>query len=211
MIHKKYRTFVSLTAGVFMLACAVPGLVPEPIPTFDANAPLTSIVLTADEAATQTALLTTPSETPTLTPPPTNTPTETGTPTFIFSVATHTLTPTPVTLVPSNVDFACQVVAQFPANESVMARGETFEARWRVVNVGNRVWERGSADYIYFNGSALHRASRYDFSITVAPRVSVELVVSMQAPTEPGTYTTGWRINIGRNNFCPMTLTIVVN
>ena len=152
-----------------------------------------------------------PTPTPTSTPRATHTPTETATPTFIFLLPTFTFTVTPVTIVPSKAEFACQVISQIPANDSRINRGETFETTWEVVNVGTQGWDRTNTDYLYVSGARLHTQPLYDFDISVASRASVQLTVSMKAPAEPGTYTTAWRIRAGNTTFCPMNLTIIVN
>jgi hypothetical protein len=215
MTQRKNRVFVFLIVAASMLACAVPALAPAPvpIPTFDPNAPFTAIVQTAGAAATQTALVTTSTFTPTPQPSPSRTPTitETATPTFIFLLPTLTFTATPVTIVPSSADYACQVISQTPQNGSVIPRGEAFDAKWRVANVGRQDWNRTSADYIYNSGDRLHRQAGYDFEVSVSSGGSVELVVRMLAPTQPGRYSTSWRIQIGRQVFCPLNLTINVN
>jgi hypothetical protein len=213
MTRPKFRVFVLLIVTVLMLACAVPALAPTPvpIPTFDPNSPLTAIVQTAGAAATQTALVATFTPTPTASPSPTPTITDTPTPTFIFLLPTLTFTSTPVTIVPSSADYACQVISVTPQNESVIARGAAFEAKWRVANTGKEEWLRTSADYIYSSGDRLHRTAGYDFNVSVPSGGTVELVVSMQAPSQPGRFTTSWRIQIGRTVFCPLNLTIVVN
>ncbi|MBI2331088.1 MAG: hypothetical protein HYU84_02755, partial [Chloroflexi bacterium] len=92
-MRKNHRTILTVIATILILAC-MPTLGPAttPIPTFDANAPLTAIVLTAGAAATQTALNAPPTATPTV---PTHTPfpTPTATATFLFFVPTSALPP----------------------------------------------------------------------------------------------------------------------
>ncbi|WKZ36830.1 MAG: NBR1-Ig-like domain-containing protein [Anaerolineales bacterium] len=212
MIRRNHRTFALLTIAVIMLACA-PALAPasEPIPTFDPNSIHTVIAQTADAAATQTALVAPPTETSAPTVTPTELPTETPTPTFLFLLPTLTFTPTPVTIVPSKSEYACQIFSQDPQNDSRMARNESFDAKWTVVNVGTQAWERGNSDYLYNSGDRLHKTGGYDFDVTVSSGESVELVVNMQAPGSPGTYKTAWRIVIGKQRFCPLNLTIIVN
>ncbi len=214
MIQRRYRTPTLLAALLVVLACA-PALPSAPasetLPTFDPNSLQTAIVQTAAAAATQTAFMASPTPTPTSSPPPPHTPTETATPTFLFLLPTLTFTITPVTIVPSNAEFACQIVSQTPSNDSRVNRNETFDVTWRVVNVGTRNWDRGSTDFLYVSGARMHLQPLYDFEVSVAKLASVELTVSMQAPSEPGNYTTTWRIRYGNTTFCPMTLDIIVN
>ncbi|MCL4273960.1 MAG: hypothetical protein KJZ77_08830 [Anaerolineales bacterium] len=215
MIRRKRILFSTFAMLALMLACvpALPTLpsAPEPLPTFDPNSLQTAIVQTADAAATQTGLVQPPTSTPTSTPRPTHTATETPTPTFIFLLPTLTFTNTPVTIVPVSADYACQVFSQTPENNSIIARGANFDAKWEVVNVGVKEWDRNSMDYLYISGSRIHRQPLYDFEVNVAPRASVELTVSMRAPSDPGSYSTTWRIRVGSTTFCSMNLTIIVN
>jgi hypothetical protein len=213
MIRRKYRIFSFLIATALVLACAVPALVPAsaPVPTFDPNSIDIVIAQTANAAATQTAQMLPPTLTPTVTLSPTNTATETPTPTFIFILATPTVPSATPTLGSSDSDYACQIVSQSPANNSGMAKGASFETRWQVINIGKSGWSSDSADYRYASGDQIHKAGIYDFNRSVPPGTSTDIVVAMKAPSNPGTYTTTWNITIGKNRFCAMKLTIVVN
>jgi hypothetical protein len=195
-------------AAVIALAC-LPTLGPEPLPTFDANAPLTAIALTAGAAATQTALNAPPP--PTATPLPTNTPTDTPTPTptFLFFVPTSALDPTQIPLGVSLSDFDCQVLSAQP--KGFVGVSTRFIGNWVVANIGVSIWDINSLDYRYTGGEKIHLQSIYDFPATVTPGATVELKVDMQAPAVAGTYTTNWKIYRGNNrSFCDMELTITV-
>ena len=214
MIQRNYRKFSFLITTALVFACAAPALVPASapvVPTFDPNSINTSIVLTANAAATQTALMSPPTFTPTVTVLPTNTITETPTPTFVFVLATPTVPSATPTQGSSDEKFACQVNSQTPQNNSGMARGADFEMRWQVSNIGQNAWNSDNADYRYTGGDKIHKASIYDLERTVPPGGSTEIVVAMKAPSSPGTYTTTWKISSGKTQFCTMNLTIVVN
>ena len=217
MIHRNYRIFSFLIMTALVLACVPTTLIPvsSPVPTFDPNSINTVIVLTADAAATQTALMIPPTLTPTVTMFPSNTPppTETPTPTFLFILPTSTVpssTPTADTS-GSGSQFACRVDSQTPSNNSTFAQGANFDAHWLVTNIGTDAWDSNSADYRFSNGDRIHRASIYDFNKSVPSGKQTEIVVAMKAPDSAGTYTTTWKINIGKERFCSMTLTIIVN
>lgn len=213
MIQREYRIFSFLVATALVLACAAPTLVPAsaPVPTFDPNSINLLIAQTANAAATQTAQMLPPTFTPTVTLVPTNTATETPTPTFIFILATPTVpSATPLPESP-DAKFACQVDSQTPANNSGMAKGADFEARWQVTNIGKNAWSSESADYRYTSGDKFHKAPIYDLSRSVPPGGKTEIIVAMKAPSDPGTYTTTWKIKTGKTEFCTMNLTIVVN
>lgn len=212
MIRRNYRAIVVLVIIGIMLAC-VPAFPPAsaPIPTFDPHSINTLIVLTAEAATTQTAIMLPPTLTPTATPLPTKTPTETPTPTFVFILPTLVIPPTLATPGSSGLQYECQIISQKPLNDSAISRGTTFEMSWKAANIGKDAWFSSDTDYRYFSGVKMHKASIYDLPSSVLPGGTIDLTVNMQAPAEPGTYTTAWRISIGKNSFCPLKLTIIVN
>lgn len=200
-----------LIAAALVLACFAPTLAPPAaIPTLDPNAPLTAIVQTAAAAATQTALMLPPTNTPTATPLPTPTPTGTPTATFIFLLPTLTVRPTLITPGQSGLEYDCQVVSQSPSAVEKLAKGAAFDVVWEVVNIGRSAWFSTDADYRYVSGRALHVQPIYDFPESVPSGGTIKLTARMRAPSQPGTYKTEWRIVIGRNEFCPLSMTITV-
>lgn len=207
-MRQSHRISLILIAAVITLAC-LPTLGPDPLPTFDANAPLTAIAQTAGVAATQTALNAPP--TATATPLPTRTPTDTptSTPTFLFLVPTLFIPPTQIPLGSSNLDFECQVLSFEP--QELVAASSRFFGKWLIANIGKVTWDANNLDYQYVDGDKLHLQSIYDFPATVQPGSTVQLEVDMQAPASPGEYYTRWRINAGKVRFCPMELRIKVN
>ena len=200
------------TAIVVMLACA-PVLALSAPPTLDRFSINTITAQTAAAAGTQTAILNPPTVTPSWTPPPTKTPTEVPSPTvtFVFVLPTPTV-PSP-TLEPSQSDleYDCRIVSQSPANNSAFGSQAIFDARWRVANSGTNNWNDNSTDYRYTGGDRIHLQSIYDLPRSVPTGGEVDIVVNMQAPKNAGTYSTTWRIRVGKTEFCPMKLTIVVN
>jgi hypothetical protein len=216
MNRRNNRIFPFLIVTALVLACA-PTLVPAsaPAPTFDPNSINTAIALTAEVAATQTALMIPPTLSPTVTMFPTKTPpaSETPTPTFLFILPTWTVATSTPTLDASGngAKFVCRVDSQTPADKTVFAQGANFDARWVVTNIGSEAWDSSSADYRYSNGDKIHKAAIYDMNLSVPAGRQTEIAVAMKAPGSPGTYTTTWKINIGKNIFCPMSVTIIVN
>lgn len=198
--------FLAVAVAVALALACAPTIGPAPLPTFDANAPLTAIVLTGAAAATQTALNAPPTDT--ATPLPTKTPTDTptATPTFLFLVPTSGLPPTQIPLGVSQADYDCQVLSAEPKNPLPVS--QRFIAKWIVANIGVSLWDINSLDYRYVEGEKIHLQSIYDFPATVSPGATVELTIDIQAPSTPGTYTTKWGIYLGKRNFCEMELTI---
>jgi len=220
MARRNYRVFSFLIVTVLVLAC-MPTLSPAPtqIPAFDPNSINTAIVLTAEAAATQTAILMPATLTPSVTPFPTSTlpPSETPTPTFIFILPTSTVpsaTPTPEPTRDSATgggsSFDCRVDSQSPADNTVYTPGTDFDAAWEITNTGNDRWDANSADYRYVSGDKIHQAEIYDFNKSVGAGKRTVIIVDMKAPASPGTYSTTWKIYIGKNKFCPMSVTIIV-
>lgn len=209
-MRQNHRLPLILTTAVIALACLPTlDLAPAPIPTLDPNAPLTAIVLTADAAATQTAINAPPTSTATLLP--TNTPTDTPTPTatFLFLVPTFAVPSTQMPLGQSELDFECQVISSEP--QGYISATSRFFGRWVVANIGKALWDADNMDYQYVEGDKIHLQSIYDFPDNVQPGSTVQLEVDMQAPSTPGEYYTKWRINNGKRSFCPMELWIKVN
>jgi hypothetical protein len=212
MFLRNHGKFSFLITTALVLACAVPALVPASAPvvsTFDPNLVNTSIAQTANAAASQTARALPPTQTPTATARPTITATETSTPTFIFILATPTVpssTPTP-----GNFKYDCRVESQSPADNSGMTKGADFDMIWHVTNIGTESWSSDDADYRFAGGDKLHKFSIYDLNESVSPGGQTDIFVDMRAPSDPGTYTTRWNITVGKNKFCTMKLTLIVN
>jgi hypothetical protein len=212
MLKQSYRRLVVFFAIALLLACAPVAVATPPAapPTVDILLLNTTIAQTAGAAATQTFVLL-----PTLTPSPTvtKTPTEvpSSTPTFLFVIPTSTVPSSTPTLDPSSGPYACRVVSQTPGDGTAFPRKALFEMHWLVLNIGTATWDVNSADYRYAGGDQLHKASAYDFTQSVAPGSSMDFVVAMQAPDEPGSYATNWQIALGKERFCRMNIKIVVN
>jgi hypothetical protein len=212
MLKQNYRKLVIFLAIALSLACAPIAVAtpPAPPPTIDLLSINTSIAQTAGAAATQTFVLL-----PTLTPSPTvtRTPTEvpSSTPTFLFVVPTSTVPSSTPTLDTSAGPYACRVVSQTPGDGTAFPRKAPFEMHWLVLNTGTVAWDVNSADYRYAGGDQLQKVNAYDFNQTVVPGSSMDFVVAMQAPNDPGTYATNWQIALGKERFCRMSIKIVVN
>lgn len=206
------KIFLASILLIFMLACAIPNLVPAsaPIPTFDVNAPLTAIVLTSNAAATQTQRFAPPTLTPTVTATRTPFPTETPTPTFIFVLPTATIPPTQIPVGSSGLELECQIISQDPPNGSLMQKSVDFVTRWTIANVGTNTWPSDNTDYRYISGDKLHIQPIYDLENNVVAGNTIDLIVNMQTPASAGTYSTSWRIVIGKEQFCPLNINIIV-
>ncbi len=211
-ITHKTKLLIWVTAFTLIMAC-VPSLTTQSVPTVDPGAINTFIVQTAHAAATQTAaLLPSATPTPTITPirnTDTPTPTATSTVIFLFFSPTPLVIPT-ITNAASSDNFACQIMTAMPPNGNTFNPREDFDALWRVKNIGKKKWDRTTVDYIFSSGAKIHKISSYDLAKNIPVGGITDLVVNMQAPKDPGTYTTTWTMRTGSKFFCPLTLTIVV-
>lgn len=207
---------ICFTALALIASCAP--FAGTPAPTLDPNAINTFIAQTVEAASTQTAAAlptSTPTATFTSTPPNTGTPEPTATPTVIFILSTPTRPVIPTFTgvsggATSSANFACQVIRVSPANGSRMSPRNDFDAIWTVRNSGRRDWDRNSVDYYYLSGDRFHKVSGYDMKTDVRVGETVNLGVDMEAPADNGTYTTHWTLQVGSEQFCTMSLTIVV-
>lgn len=212
---RKSKLLIWLTALALIMACG-PSLATPSVPTVNPGAVGTFIAQTVNAASTQTA-----ASIPTFTPSPTVTPTlntETPSPTPTATVIFILSSPTPLVIPTltssgggtSSENFSCQVTRVSPANGTRFNPRDDFDAIWTVRNNGQRNWDRNSIDYVYSSGAKIHKVSGYDLPENVRVGNSVDLGVDMQAPKDAGTYSTTWVIRRGNNNFCTLTLTIVV-
>jgi len=210
MLKRNYRMPAILLVIALLLACAPVTLATPPAPpTFDPFSLNTIIAQTAGAAATQTFVL---QPTLTLAPTITKTPTEvpSSTPTFIFILPTSTVPSSTPTLDAASGPYVCRIASQDPADNTVFSHGAPFKAHWQVVNTGTFSWDANNADYRYVSGDKMHKTGAFDFSQSVPTGGAIDFVIAMQAPDEAGTYTTTWKIALGKERFCPMRVTIVV-
>jgi hypothetical protein len=209
MLKQNYRMPAIFLALMLLLACA-PIAVATPLapPTLDVSSLNTTIAQTAGAAVTQTFVrLPTLTSTPTVTRTPTEVPSLT--PTFLYILASPTVPSITPTLEIPSVPYECRLVSQTPGNGTTFVSKMPFEMHWLVLNTGINLWDANSADYRYIGGDQLHKAPIYDFNKSVGPGESVDITVAMQAPSDPGTYTTRWQITIGKEKFCTMSVKIV--
>ncbi|HTP00790.1 MAG TPA: NBR1-Ig-like domain-containing protein [Anaerolineales bacterium] len=170
----------------------------------------TIVVQTAGAASTQTAAVLPPTLTPTITPLPTRTFTVTPppSPTFVFLLAT--LTRTPPTAEPSSKDFACALTDQSPQDGSSISKNQTFAVTWTVKNTGSSTWDSNTVDFSYASGAKLSPLKAVDLPKTVPSGDSLDLKLTMVAPSSADTYRTVWTLEAGKDPFCRLDVTIVV-
>ncbi len=166
------------------------------------------------ELITPTVMLDTPTESATETLRPSSTPLPTNT-AFILPTATITLTPTATetetpTVSPTSEAYQCSIVSAFPEPNHQFPPGGDFDGRWTLKNTGTQTWESG-VDLVYISGTKFQtRGDAVDLPSIVDPSNSVEVIVDMLAPHEPGTYETNWALRKDGNYFCNLRLVIKV-
>lgn len=106
----------------------------EPLPTPTLTPSLTPLMVEATITATSTSIppTTTPLPTQTSTPAPTQTPI---TPTLTLPIG-----PT-ATSIP---DYACDITAQRPFDDTKFNPGDDFDIKWTIVNTGLLTWKDGT-------------------------------------------------------------------
>lgn len=212
---QKTKLLIWVMALALVMAC-VPSFAIPSTPAIDPGMVNTFIAQTAQIALSQTAAAL-PSATPTPTFTPTVStetpmPTVTATAVLIFFSPTPLVSPTftPLGIGSSSDNYACQVLRVSPPNGTSLSLRQDFDVLWTVKNIGKKSWDHGSVDYFYSSGEKIHKISSYDLEKNVASGGTIDLGADMQAPKNPGTYTTIWTMRNGNKIFCPLTVTIVV-
>lgn len=210
---QKTKLTIWFTALALVMAC-VPSLTTETVPTVDPGAIDTLIVQTANAASSQTAAVL-PSATMSWTPVPTRntetvTPTATSTVIFVFFSPTPLVIPTFTASGSASDTYACQVISVSPPDGTSFPARQDFSAFWVVKNIGKKKWDRTTVNYAFASGDKFHTISSYDLSESLASGNIIELNADMQAPKDPGIYTTTWTLRAGKKTFCPLNLTIKV-
>jgi hypothetical protein len=85
-----------------------------------------------------------------------------------------------------------------PDNTTIPA-GQEFVKTWRVRNDGTCTWGptgRNLHAIAYTSGNPLGAPAEVPMPRDVAPGETVDLSVTMRAPTEPGTYLSSWLLRV---------------
>jgi hypothetical protein len=209
-MKNEMRNSLLILFALMISACA-PLLLPSvdtPVPTLAPGELEVIIAQTAAMAASQTAILITPSSTPTLTPSSTVTASITPSPTATFIFLLPTL-PNPSQ--EAGGKYSCEIVSVSPPYDASVAAGQPFTARWELKNTGTEPWDSNNIDFGYFSGEELHKGSgNRDLDSSIGTGGIMAIEIKMGAPTESGTYSTIWKMHIKDQYFCPMTIQIIV-
>ena len=120
---------------------------------------------------------------------PTATPTVTGTPP---SPTPTTTAPTPTGTIPPSACDKVQFVKDVTVPDgTVFSPGTAFTKTWRLKNVGSCTWST-SYQLVFYSGEQMSGPSALNFPQSVAPGQTVDITVSLTAPTVAGTYRGYW-------------------
>jgi len=217
-------TLIIMAALITGCGGATPTLEPtrDLQPTLDlvrTEAALTLVAELTQNAPTATPVVVTDTPAATATSEPTNTPEATATAAVILPIATATAiptnTPAAVTLTPvataTATDLNCTIKSQSVSFGDDFPPNADFDGRWVVENTGTQTWSSSAVDFKYISGTEFHtRVSILDLPVDVPPDGEITLIIDMQAPANPGRYTTTWAIVQGSTTICTMPITLDV-
>jgi ABC-type amino acid transport substrate-binding protein len=102
----------------------------------------------------------------------------------------------------------CTVAVTAPKT-SITVLGN-FDAVWNVTNSSGIDWLTDSVDYKFISGTKMREVDRYDLAQTIKDGESGNIIVDMNAPSEPGIYSTTWAIVSGNKTLCVLYMTVNV-
>lgn len=175
------RTFsyvlASLALVAAILACNLPSNKPA---SQGASAVLTAAALTVQAQLPGTTATAALAPTSTFTPIPSPLPT----------LPPPTLPPPTATPNCDNAQFIADVTIP---DGTVLDPGETFTKTWRIKNIGTCSWTSSYA-VVFFSGNQMGGPSVQALSGNVNPGQTVDISVSLTAPSAPGDYTGYWKL-----------------
>jgi len=191
------RLGLSMLTLSLLTAC---GVNQPPTPTMDSGVLMTQIAQTVVAEITRNALLS-----PSATPSPTETPIPMPTavlPTIALPLpgaGTQTGNTSQVLPAgsPDSALFAGDVTV---ADGTVFYANESFTKKWKLLNNGTTTWNIGYK-LVYVDGKIISEILIVSLTKPVAPGESIEIGVSMKAPSALGSYTTWWRMMNDKGQF----------
>ncbi len=146
-----------------------------------------TLVAQATQSAIQAQATATPQATATMAPP---------TATSIPPTATM-VPPTPTnTPIPTPCNWAKWISDVTIPDGTTLSAGQQFTKTWRLKNIGTCTWTT-AYDLVFVSGSSMSGPAAVDFKANVAPGESVDLSVSLIAPTSAGSYKGFWELRDG--------------
>jgi hypothetical protein len=155
----------------------------------------------------------------TATPTVTNTPTATFTPVFTATPVTPTATPIPPTNTPNPIpcNQASYITDVTVPDNTTFVAGQSFIKTWRIKNTGSCNWTTAYSLF-FVNGNAFSAPASVPLTKTVKPGETIDVSVSMVAPSATGNFTSNWMITapnasvfgVGNTPGVPLTTVIKV-
>jgi hypothetical protein len=192
----------------------------EGSPTVDPSIAITQIWQTVEVAQTMTALSASP--TPSMTTTPAISPSPQGTSTLLFintplpgvPSATPSTTSTPSGTQSIALDNAIGVTDVTYPDGSEVPAGTPFIKTWRVKNLGPSVWDQDFSIIFGWGGQGTNWSTTRPsyFTATVQPGETIDISVTLTAPTTAGNYTAAFRLqnDKGYNFGPPQTVVVIV-
>jgi hypothetical protein len=181
---RKYYLLVWI--AFIVTSCSGPKI--EPTATPDAEMVMTSVMQTVMMDLTQSIALT-PSATPSPIPSETAIPTETPEP------ATPTATISFTEIVPTNTSAPltnqAELTNQSVADNTTVSPGDVFKITWTFKNQGKATWNTNYAAK-FASGELMGAEHKVYFDNTVDPGESIDITITVTAPSKSGTYESHW-------------------
>jgi hypothetical protein len=186
VINKKFWIYLSVLA-ITTFGCNLVTGIGQTETQVPNNALFTAAAFTVEAKLTeagvdwQSPTSTLPPVQPPATPYPTYTP---------FPTATNTKAPTATSVPCNHVQFIADITVADKAN---FAPGTQFTKIWRLKNIGSCTW---TDDYnlVFFSGDKLEGKTLISLPKEVSPGETVNVAVSLKAPSATGTYVGYWQL-----------------
>ncbi len=201
MSNKKILLFMSATILLMLAACSQETPVDS---TAIAEQVMTGVAQTIEAMPSSTSEPTA-TETPTTTITPTETLTETATETANPSLSPTSSSTASVAATQTNIcDNAIFVSDITIPDGTEMVTGTTFTKTWQVRNTGTCTWDTDYA-IVFVNGDRMEGKSPTQLERTVAPGETIDISLSLVAPSDEETYLGYWQIrNASKETFGQM-------
>ena len=128
----------------------------------------------------------------TRTPQPTQSPLPTQTPYPTYTPAVTSTPKTPPTATPHPCNQA-YFVSETILDGTKFSPGTEFTKSWRLKNIGTCTWNP-NYKLVFFSGDQMSGPNSVKLNDYVAPGEKIDILVSLKAPSKPGTYTGYWKM-----------------
>ncbi len=89
----------------------------------------------------------------------------------------------------------CKLLAQSPADDTLMKAGEDISVNWILLNTGNILWHTDTTAVRFVLGDAMHFGGpTFDLPYNVNPGEELYFTITMRAPSDGGIYTSNWAV-----------------